>query len=360
MNSISIACHDKMSADALSRDAATLSVLIPVYNVEDYLGHCIQSIMSQAADHKIEILLLDDCSTDNSAQICQQLYEQFPDNIRLLHHQRNSGLSAARNSLLESARGEYVWFLDSDDFLLPDCIQKLLAILTHERPDLVLFDYQKRRFIKKKSFPGSGRKLETDAEKLLAGVFKHGKMYSWNKVSRRNLWRDDLRFPPGRTFEDIATTPWLLLRAQSYYYMPESWVFYRTRAGSIMTSATRTRGFFDARKNDDMANALLGFKALLHKKFGDDAHAPAFYASHFIAKEFVKLARRFRAAKNEPRSVCGLKPAVLQTYFEKMQDASPVDFDTLSRLYLKKLWLFRFFTLRRAIRLASVNAANHR
>jgi glycosyltransferase involved in cell wall biosynthesis len=357
MNAIPIPAQFRSDSltDALDLAQPTVSILIPVYNVEEYLNDCVQSILSQARDCNIEILLLDDCSTDTSREICLELCVLYPDRIRLLSHDQNSGLSAARNSLLEASRGEYLWFIDSDDYLLPGTLQKLMTIIASQSPDLILCDYEKRRFLKKKTFPGSGRKLQDDKVQLISGVFQHRKMYAWSRISRRSLWGSDLRFPPGRTFEDIATTPWLLLRAKTFYYVPESWVFYRRRAGSIMTSVTRTRGVFDTHKNDDMATAMIGFKPLLRDSLAGEAHQPAFYASQFVAKEFVKLADRFNTAQNSPLSLCGTKPATLRPYFEKMQEASPIDFATLSRLYLKTFRIYDFFALRRALRL--VNAA---
>jgi glycosyltransferase involved in cell wall biosynthesis len=357
MNAIPIPAqfHGDSLADALDLAKPIVSILIAVYNVENYLRDCVQSVLTQAKDCNIEILLLDDCSTDASRAICLELCVQHPDMIRLLTHDQNLGVSAARNNLLEASRGEYLWFIDSDDYLLPGTLEKLMTIIASQSPDLILCDFEKRRFLRKKTFPGGGRKLQNDMVQLVSGVFRHRKMYPWSRVSRRSLWGSDLRFPAGRTFEDIATTPWLLLRAKTFYYVPESWVFYRKRPGSIMTSVTRTRGVFDTHKNDDMATAMIGFKPLLRDSSAGAAHKPAFYASQFMAKEFVKLAGRFHTARNSPLSLCGTKPATLRPYFEKMQEASPIDFATLSRLYLKTFRIYDFFALRRALRL--VNAA---
>jgi glycosyltransferase involved in cell wall biosynthesis len=337
-----------------------LSILIPVYNVEDYLGECVHSILSQAADLDIEIILLDDCSTDNSRQLCVQFCEKYPDKIRFLIHEKNSGLSAARNSLLDAASGEYIWFLDSDDYLLPGSLLQLQKILASCQPDLVICDYRKNRLIKKKAFKGRGGKLEMDRHKLVAGVFRHQKMYSWNKISRRGLWGKDLRFPVGKTFEDIATTPQLLLRCVSFYYVPESWLFYRTRPNSIMTSVSRTKGFFDAEKHDDMASAMCNIKSLLQSELSPPSAEVEFYASHFIAKEFVKLAERFDKAENNPASACGEGSAKLNDYFEKMQNASPIAFDKMLQKYAKRLNIYRFVSLYKVLRRVRNETANDR
>jgi glycosyltransferase involved in cell wall biosynthesis len=352
MNSISPSRRDIFSDSTDQPASPWLSILIPVYNVERYLDFCVRSITSQAAGRNIEILLLDDCSTDASQKLCLRLCAQYPLLLRLLSHQTNEGLSAARNSLLEAARGEYIWFIDSDDYMNPGSIQTLQSVIETQNPDLVLCDYRKNRFLKMKSFPGPGHMLERDTARLVNGVFESRKLYSWLKISRRSLWGDDLRFPIGKAYEDIATTPWLLLRAKSYYYVPQSWIFYRIRPDSIMGSVKRTPGFFDAKKNADLADALSGFKQTLSKNLGNEWGAPAYSISHFSAKEFTKIARRFNKAQNYPLALCGSKPATLKSYFDKMQQTSPYDYDTLSRLYLKKLRIFSFLALKRAMKLA--------
>ena len=358
MTNVAILRDETAAAAPSCQTTPSLSILIPVYNVAEYLEFCVQSILQQISNYNIEILLLDDCSTDGSRALCVRLYANHPEKLKLLYHDVNAGLSAARNSLLDAARGDYVWFLDSDDYLMPGCIKELNSIFDTHGPDMVLCDYQKRRFIKKKSFPGRGRKLESDNAKLVSGVFQHRKMYSWARISKRSLWGSDLRFPAGRTFEDIATTPWLLLRAKSYYYVPQSWVFYRTRDQSIMTSFSRTKGHFDALKHDDMASAMLGFKPLLIEKIGPHTQGPSYYASHFLAKEYTKLAARFCSARNNPLASCGLKPATLYPYFEKMQQCSPYDYNMLSRAYLKRLRIFSFLAFRKAARLATKGRSN--
>ncbi len=339
-----------------------LSILVPVYNVGPYVHECILSIMDQAPGDGIEIILLNDCSTDNSWTVCQELALQYPDHIKLIEHSKNSGLSAARNTLLDAARGEYIWFIDSDDYLLDRSLSRLKAIITGQRiygtgPDIILFDYKKRRSLFKKSFPGFRGHYGQDLQKFLLGAFKYRKMYAWLKVSKRELWikgsgHDDLRFPVGKTFEDIATIPWLLLRCKSYYYDPHAWIYYRIRPGSIMTSVTRTRHYFDVAKHDDLADALHGFKEqLLNYNVGADP-AVRFYVSYFIAQEFGKLVKRFQL------SGAGHSAAMLTNYANIMEQSSPLDFDTLRRAYLKRLRFWDYAALTRTINTVKKQDAN--
>ena len=132
-----------MAAAEPHQEAATtpwLSVLVPVYNVSAYVEACLHSIIEQA-DDGVEILALDDAGSDDSWAKVGRIAQQHPQQLRLLRHERNRGLSAARNSLLAQARGRYVWFLDSDDILLPGAITGLRAVIARDAPDLVLCDF---------------------------------------------------------------------------------------------------------------------------------------------------------------------------------------------------------------------------
>lgn len=125
----------------MNAPAPWLSVLIPVYNVEAYLAECVESVMAQAGEG-VEVLLLDDGSPDGSWALMQALSGRWPGRLWLLQHERNGGLSAARNTLIDAAQGEYLWFLDSDDKLLPGAIDALRAIVRQHAPDLVLCDFR--------------------------------------------------------------------------------------------------------------------------------------------------------------------------------------------------------------------------
>jgi glycosyltransferase involved in cell wall biosynthesis len=199
-------------------------------------------------DAGVQIIMLDDVSTDGSRAIAESLCKAYPKHLKLIYHNANQGLSAARNSLLEAAEGAHIWFVDSDDYLLPGAISGLRTILEKHNPDLILCDYRRNHFVKRRSFYGPTRQVSCDIGQLVTGVFKSRKMYSWIKISRRSMWDDGLRFPVGRIFEDIATTPWLLLRARNYYYVPSPWIFYRRRAGSIMHSFNLKTATFNAQK----------------------------------------------------------------------------------------------------------------
>ena len=114
-----------------------ISVIIPVYNVEKYLRECIDSVLNQSYQN-LEIILVDDGSTDSSGEICDE-YEKQDIRIRVIH-QKNQGLSGARNTGFQNANGEYVYFLDSDDWIVPEAIKCLVKRAEEESADVVFFE----------------------------------------------------------------------------------------------------------------------------------------------------------------------------------------------------------------------------
>jgi glycosyltransferase involved in cell wall biosynthesis len=266
-----------------------LSILLPVYNVAPYVQACVESILSQIPAQGVEVLLLDDGSTDESGRICSSLAAAHPASLRVLVHDRNRGLSAARNTLLEAATGHYIWFVDSDDIMLPGAIPALQAVIDTHEPDLILCDLRRLgRDIS--TFSGPERSLVTDRNALMKGVFAAGRLYAWSRISRRELWSDDLRFPVGQNFEDIVVTPRLCLRARSFYHVPEPWIEYRVREGSITASVSRTQSNFDEHRNRELATAVR--EMLSEPKLWSPDISPATRdrISAFSAKKFVQIA----------------------------------------------------------------------
>ncbi len=251
-----------------------LSILVPVYNVQPYLAECLQSVVGQAGGG-VEILVLDDCSTDGSWALMQQLAARWPGRLRLMRHERNGGLSAARNTMIDAATGQYLWFLDSDDKLLPGAIGELHAIVQAHAPDVVLCDFavwrERPRFkhrlrgeSHRRSFRGPSGVLGRDRERLLAGLLETGQLHAWSKISRRSLWDASLRFPEGRYFEDMMAMPLMAARCTSFYHCPRPWVAYRQRGDSILAT-------MNERKALDQAGALRP----LAQALGTAGHGPA-------------------------------------------------------------------------------------
>ncbi len=191
----------------------SISIIIPVYRVEKYIEQCLNSIMSQSynkEDCKIECILVDDSSPDNSMAIANNLIQQYKGSIffKNFQHIHNKGLSAARNTGLVQATGEFIFYIDSDDTIMPNCLQTFInSIKKHPNIDLIMGqtiiaknkELYTKNIIETKIFKGRNNILYN----YLAGKFN---IEAWNKLIRRDLLvRNNLFFVDGILFEDL---PW--------------------------------------------------------------------------------------------------------------------------------------------------------
>ncbi len=245
-----------------------LSVIIPVYNVEAYLNDCLASVCAQTVDGGMEIILVDDCSTDGSLALCRE-WAQRDSRIVLLRHEQNRGLSAARNTALAQARGQHVTFVDSDDTLSPDALSCALQTFQQdERIDAVEYPvcvYEGHPSQQTLRFPDSSSL--TFSQWLADGGLMHA--YACNKVYRRQLWQD-VSFPEGRYFEDIYAVPQALSRARLVAYSPSGFYHYYYRDSSISTAPNA------AKLTDRLSGMLLSYD-LLCRTLGK---------SHFAAQRY--------------------------------------------------------------------------
>ena len=214
-----------------------VSIIVPVYNVEDYLTECIESAIKQTY-HNLEIILVDDGSTDTSGKICD-MYACKDDRIKVFHKQ-NGGLSDARNTGIEKATGEYIYFLDSDDMLPTGAIEKMLNACVQEDADMAIAGGEK--FVDDK-LPQSSEKIEAESDTtldktetirrmLLHDGFGHE---AWGKLYRKDIWKHE-RFPKGKLYEDYATIYKITCGCSRVTVLKENLYWYRTRVGSIMKS----------------------------------------------------------------------------------------------------------------------------
>lgn len=210
-----------------------LSVIVPVYNVELYLAQCLDSLLSQTYS-RLEIILVNDGSTDSSPEICLD-YARKDDRLKVVH-KPNGGLSSARNYGMQYATGEYVAFLDSDDWLEVDiyrlCMQ---AFLDDPKLDLCIFAYA-NEFLNESIVIDRDVLIGADRDAVLIALENPVSGISpcvWNKVYRHSLIRG-LTFPEGRVYEDLPYTHQVLRRTGKLLYLPIVGVHYRrTNAQSI-------------------------------------------------------------------------------------------------------------------------------
>ncbi|MGN1277202.1 MAG: glycosyltransferase family 2 protein [Floccifex sp.] len=221
-----------------------ISVIIPVYNVEKYIQSCIKSVIDQTYSD-IEILLVDDGSTDKSGIICDE-YAACDSRITVVH-QKNAGLSAARNRGISEASCDYITFIDSDDYIAPDYIERLYRGLLESNAQICICDYKK--VDEEIEIEGLGYSCDITGalvklsnkqalENVYTGDFHGVDFISVAKLYDKRLFLDNgISFPVGKIHEDAFTTYKLLYLSERISYVDKEMYFYRIRRGSITTSA---------------------------------------------------------------------------------------------------------------------------
>lgn len=212
-----------------------ISVIVPVYNVENYLSKCIETLTAQTYSN-IEILLVDDGSTDSSGQICDEY--AVKDNRIMVIHKENGGLSSARNAGMPKASGEYIAFVDSDDFVSEDYIESLLEACENNGAKVAACGYIEY-YSPEKQIVCCGEKPYTltgeDAVKDIFTMKNDIHVVAWNKLYARELFvQNEITYPEGKIHEDVFTTYKLCARASTVAYVNKPCYYYVQRKGSIM------------------------------------------------------------------------------------------------------------------------------
>lgn len=206
-----------------------LSIIIPVYNVAPYICQCMDSVVSQKTVFQVEILVIDDGSTDASAELLKA-YEGLPQ-VQVIHKE-NGGLSSARNEGIRRARGRYLLFLDSDDYLTEGCIDAAIKKAEEEKCDIVQMQYLRL----------AGERLLPSEDTVPEGIFEEYRQmcripgYAWMKVYRSSLF-DGILFPEGYWFEDTIVHLILFCRCKRMAVMSRIGYVYRYNPQGIVYSS---------------------------------------------------------------------------------------------------------------------------
>ena len=213
-----------------------ISIIIPVYNVEEYITECLQSVMRQTYKGEMECILVDDCGKDNSIAIAEQLIADYtgPIAFRILHHEHNRGLSAARNTGTDAATGDYIYYLDSDDYISDDCMEVLTDPLKEKEYDMIIGDY----FVKGNDWGIPKLCLEEGLyDKEILQKYCTGKIYmmAWNKLYRKSFLNFyELRFKEGILHEDDQMSFKAFASAAMIYIVDRQTYHYLVRENGIM------------------------------------------------------------------------------------------------------------------------------
>ena len=225
-----------------------ISVIVPAYNVETELTRCIESILAQTYDN-IEIILVDDGSTDDTGAVADKLEMENPAQIKVIH-QRNKGLSGARNSGLDIAKGEYISFIDSDDYVDPEMLEYMLSCIYSTNSEIAICgrvdEYPSKRITR----------FNFDETVVMSPNETMGRILTWDKLDiaacdklyLRKLW-DDIRFPEGYNNEDLCTIPLIVHRSTKIVHVGKTFYHYCHRENSITTS-------FNLKKIKDFMHAI--------------------------------------------------------------------------------------------------------
>lgn len=220
-----------------------ISIIIPVYNAAPYLEEALNSTLNQSYRH-LEIIIIDDGSTDGSDKICDR-YAEKDERIHVIH-QNNRGLSNARNKGLDLATGQMIVFLDADDSYSINYVEAMLEAMIKNSSDMVICKYSVHRTLSKmewedasKGYPSINPGMYDRRSSLRAladGSLNHS---VWNKMYKRELW-ENIRFPEGKVYEDVATTFQIISRCKTVFVKEESLYLHRNRNDSISSTLSKS------------------------------------------------------------------------------------------------------------------------
>ncbi len=211
-----------------------VSVIIPIYNVEQYIEKCLDSVINQTYKD-LEIICVNDCSPDNSAQILLE-YAQRDTRIKIVNREKNGGLSAARNTGLDEAKGEYVYFIDSDDWIDLDYIEKMVSAITFSKTDVVVNTNVIQEFENKpsKKLVFGDLEIEENAFVDADNAINNIMWASWAQLwDRKFLVKNDLGFLEGHIYEDMHFSPVAYSYMDKIYAIAASAYHYRIRENSL-------------------------------------------------------------------------------------------------------------------------------
>ena len=215
-----------------------ISIIIPLYNVEEYIVECLESVVRQTYQGEIECIIVDDCGTDKSLSITEQFISDHEGKIdfKLVHHAKNRGLSAARNTGVEHASGDYIYFLDSDDYISDDCMAVLTEPLKNKEYDMVIGDYKTFPFERIITIMNDALEELDDQVEIFKEYYIRRSLYvmAWNKLTKRDLFEKyDLSFLEGQIHEDDLWTYKTNSCVRTVAIQHDKIYFYRLRENSI-------------------------------------------------------------------------------------------------------------------------------
>ncbi len=239
--------------DNYLRKMPLISIIVPVFNVETYVERCIESLISQSY-RNIEIIIVDDGSTDNSGKICDK-YRERDSRVKVIH-KPNGGLADARNTGLDKAKGGYIAFVDSDDWVAADYINEMYKVLVLNDSDIAVCKFQRvsqNRVMSHKSNEIQKVYIREEAVKQL--LYQKISTSVWGKLYKNDLW-NGVRFPVQRLYEDVEPSYFIFNKCKKVVCINRILYFYYLRNNSIVNQK------FSIRKMDYVENCKNLLKAV--------------------------------------------------------------------------------------------------
>lgn len=300
-----------------------ISVIIPVYKVEDYLSRCVDSVLAQTYTN-LEIFLVDDGSPDNCGKICDE-YAARDQRIKVIH-KKNGGLSDARNAALDLCSGEYISFIDSDDYVSEDFIESLYhAIKSHHTRLAIcgIMKFDEFGNITADYSPSKRESVATGLE-MVETVWRPA---AWNKMYHKSLF-EDVRYPFGKLYEDLYVYHDFLVKIDRVSFTGKNSYFYFNRKNSIMNKK------YDIRNTDLVEGLDLRIKGLRKMQYDDLADRQLSFLFNATVEAFSRTQDpddKTKARLREVKSIC-------DRYFLEM-----MNYKRFSQAQKMKILLFRYF-----------------
>lgn len=251
-----------------------VSVIVPIYKVERFIGRCAESLMRQTLED-VELIFVNDATPDNSMTVLQDVLNKFPqkaDRVVILNHEHNKGLPAARNTGLAVACGEYIFHCDSDDFADENMLERMYSAAKDGDADIVWADWylsyeKKERYMRQPIFMHPTEALKA----MLGGAMKYN---VWNKLVRRRLYVDnDITFPSGFGMGEDMTMLMLFACAERISYVPVAFYHYvklnnnafsqtysERHLQELLYNVERLSAYLQKKYNDSLQEDLMYFK----------------------------------------------------------------------------------------------------
>ena len=258
----------------------SISIIIPVFNVEKYIRRCIESVMTQdTAGADVECIVVDDCTPDGSMIIVNDMIASYHGSIRfvVIQHQENKGLSAARNTGEAHAKGDYIFFIDSDDWIFPGSISCFVEQLSkHPGVDVIMADYVRSEMGNQHDRQGIKECLMIEDNRSILEMCLQDKLYifAWNKLVRRRLLVDNnIRFIEGIIHEDITWTYHLFSNASKLLILPVVTYIYESVPTSIMNTE---------RQVNNAKKGILGFAISIEDMLNSPPRVPSLIVDYIL------------------------------------------------------------------------------